>query len=127
MSTVQTITEVLPSISLRTGAEKKSENNGADQQANTEYRYAHLLPTFPKDEHYDPLIPFDHIDPASRAVSHPNPRAFLDNAQVSLLTPRLGSEVRGVNLAQLDDTGRDQLALEVSAHVIILYFMSQIS
>lgn len=115
MSTVQTITEALPSLALRPGAEKKpeNENNSANQQPNADYRYARLLPVFPKDEHYDPLTPFDHVDPGARALSHPNPRSFLDNAQVSLLTPRFGSEVRGVNLAQLDDAGRDQLALEV--------------
>lgn len=120
MSVVETITETLPSLSLRQGAEKKSANNGTDQQANSDYKYARLLPVFPKDEHYDPLVPFEHVDPAFRALSHPNPRSFLDNAQVSLLTPRLGSEVRGISLAQLDNAGRDQLALEVSTRVHLI-------
>jgi sulfonate dioxygenase len=78
-----------------------------------DYRYAHLLPHFSTD-HYPPLAPFEHVDPASRALSHNNPRAFLNNAtSVRELTPHLGTEVSGVNLAELDGTGRDQLALEV--------------
>lgn len=114
MSTVETInqsiTESLSSLSLRS---KAPENNEADKPANV-YRYANLLPVFPQDEHYPPLTPFDHVDPASRALNHPDPRAFLANAtSIVQLTPHLGEEVRGVNLATLDNDGRDQLALEV--------------
>jgi sulfonate dioxygenase len=77
------------------------------------YRYAHLLPHFSAGR-YPPLTPFVHVDPALRALSHDNPRAFLDNAtSVRELTPYLGTEVTGINLAELDSPGRDQLALEV--------------
>lgn len=77
------------------------------------YRYAHLLGYWSTDK-YPPLEPFTHVDPGSRALNLPNPRAFLDNAtSVVDLTPHLGTEVRGVNLAELDSNGRDQLALEV--------------
>jgi len=78
-----------------------------------EYKYAHLLPHFSTDT-YPPLIPYDHVDPGARALSHPNPRAFLDSArEVNELTPRVGTEIIGLNLAELDDNARDQLALEV--------------
>lgn len=78
-----------------------------------EYKYTHLFPVFPKDEHYPPLTPFEHVDPGHRALQHPNPRSFLANAQVIQLTPPAGEEIRGVNLATLDNDGKDQLALEV--------------
>ena len=120
MSTAKTITtqiaEALPdSLSLR--STPKQENNGQSEPQSggkEPYRYAHLLPVFPQDERYPPLTPFHHVDPATRALSHPNPRSFLDNAsRVVELTPKLGSEIHGVNLASLDSDGRDQLALEV--------------
>lgn len=105
MSTVETITEKLPTPTLQGNQSEKEEQS---------YKYAHLLPVFPKDEHYAPLAPFEHVDPGRRALTHPNPRAFLENAtSVTEITPRLGTEVRGVNLATLDNDGRDQLALEV--------------
>jgi sulfonate dioxygenase len=92
--------------------------SGPDSQtkeisASNRYRYEHLLPYFAHDN-YPPLAPFQHIDPGRRALGHLNPRAFLDNAtKVTDLTPNLGTEVHGLDLTQLDSTGKDQLALEV--------------
>ena len=78
-----------------------------------EYRYTHLLPTFSSDR-YPPLVPYDHVDPGQRALSRPNPHAFLDGAtNISEITPRFGTEVVGINLTELDSIGRDQVALEV--------------
>lgn len=82
-------------------------------QAGEQYKYSRLLPAFPKDEHYPPLTPFEHVDPGQRALNLANPRAFLSNAKVTQLTPPIGEEVRGVNLATLSDSEKDQLALEV--------------
>lgn len=83
-----------------------------EKKPEEEYRYKHLLPHF-SDDRYPPLEPFEHVDPAFRALKLPNPRAFLDGAEsVIEITPHLGTEVRGVNLAQMDSDSRDQLALE---------------
>lgn len=79
------------------------------------YKYEHLVPVFPKDEHYPPLTPFEHEDPGHRALKHPDPRSFLANAKVTQLTPPIGEEIRGINLATLDNDAKDQLALEVRA------------
>lgn len=98
------VNESLGALNIR-GDEKKAEPS--------EYKYTHLVPAFPKDEHYPPLTPFEHVDPGHRALTHPNPRSFLDGAKVIQLTPPIGEEVRGVNLATLTDDEKDQLALEV--------------
>lgn len=91
--------------------------NPVQQAPAEEYRYSHLLPHFSQDR-YPPLTPFEHSDPGLRALQHPNPRAFLQNAtSVTEITPRLGTEVRGVNLAELDADARDELALEVSLNL----------
>jgi sulfonate dioxygenase len=119
MSTVvETITQALPTLSLRPGAgtEDKTSSTSEGQQPEQkpeDYEYAHLLPVWVPD-HYPPLEPFEHVDPGYRALQHPNPRSFLHNATTIVdLTPHLGTEVTGVSLAQLDSDGRDQLALAV--------------
>jgi sulfonate dioxygenase len=89
------------------------------QKEEEPYRYEHLKPQFLKDT-YPPLAPFDHVDPGHRALKHANPRSFLANAtSVVDLTPVLGTEVRGVNLAELDSDSRDQVALEVRSFLFI--------
>lgn len=115
MSATTAITQTLSTLKLQTQAEPEptASTTQEDAKKEPEYAYAHLLPTFVPD-HYPPLTPFEHVDPGSRALSHPNPRAFLDKAtSVFEITPKLGTEVTGVNLAELDGNERDQLALEV--------------
>jgi sulfonate dioxygenase len=116
---VETITQALPTLTLRpgAGAEDKapstSEGRQQEKKQEDDYQYAHLLPVFVPDT-YPPLEPFEHNDPGHRALQHPNPRGFLENAtSIIEITPHLGTEVTGVSLAQLDSDGRDQLALEV--------------
>jgi len=86
-----------------------------------EYRYSHLLPHFSVDR-YPALTPFEHIDPGSRALSHENPRSFLDGAtNVAEITPNIGLEVQGVNLADLNSDARDQVALEVARRGLVVF------
>jgi len=122
MSTV-TVTQTLAAPSLRLRASspadvKEKEFQSKDQEP---YRYAAYLPVFNED-HYPPLVPFDHVDPGSRALAHPNPASFLDGASnVSEITPNLGTEVTGVNLANLSADGRDQLALMVAKRGLMVF------
>ncbi|TEB35127.1 alpha-ketoglutarate-dependent sulfonate dioxygenase [Coprinellus micaceus] len=124
MSTTTTVVDIAPvaevqKLSLRAAdpSESKPEGKAPEQ----EYRYAHLLPHFSEDR-YPPLEPYEHVDPGHRALQHPNPRSFLDTAErVIEITPQLGTEVRGINLAELDSDGRDQLALEVARRGLMVF------
>ncbi|KIY53378.1 taurine catabolism dioxygenase [Fistulina hepatica ATCC 64428] len=79
------------------------------------------MPSF-SPEPLPPLLPFEHVDPGFRALKHANPRAFLDGAtSIVDFTPRLGTEIRGINLAKLDSDGRDQLALEVAKRGVMVF------
>ncbi|TFL06360.1 hypothetical protein BDV98DRAFT_559272, partial [Pterulicium gracile] len=91
------------------------------QSSEEPYRYSHLLPHF-STQTYPPLAPFQHADPGHRALKLEHPRAFLDNASsVMELTPNLGTEVSGVNLKDLDGSGRDQLALAVAQRGLLVF------
>jgi sulfonate dioxygenase len=86
------------------------------------YLWTRLLPVFDPSEHYPPLTPYEHVDPGFRALSHPNPRSFLSSAtRVADLTPHIGTEIEGVNLATLDADGRDQLALEAARRGVLVF------
>ena len=117
----ETLTRTIATLTLQGQASKepvKHDAENTEKKAEQPYKYQHLAPVFPKDEHYPPLEPFEHVDPGFRALQHPNPRSFLDNATgIDDLTPNLGTEIRGVNLATLTNDERDQLALEVCLRV----------
>ncbi|RXW18920.1 hypothetical protein EST38_g6930 [Candolleomyces aberdarensis] len=118
MSTTATVTSP---VSEREQLSLHATAVSEEKKPEEEYRYKHLLPHFSED-HYPPLEPFEHVDPAFRALKLANPRAFLDSARsVSEITPHLGTEVRGVNLARLDSSGRDQLALEVARRGLVVF------
>ncbi|EGO02710.1 hypothetical protein SERLA73DRAFT_102611 [Serpula lacrymans var. lacrymans S7.3] len=108
-------------LTLQPAAESGSDKQSKDSTAPAQYPYAHLLPHF-SPQTYPPLTPFEHTDPGLRALQHPDPRAFLSNASSIVdLTPKLGTEVHGVSLVDLDSDGRDQLALEVATRGLIVF------
>jgi sulfonate dioxygenase len=112
MSTIETVTRSTSTITL------SAEDGPKEERKEETYKYAHLLPHSSRDT-YPPLEPFDHVDPALRALKHPDPRAFLNAAtSVIELTPNLGTEIRGIHLTALDSDARDQLALEVTRNSI---------
>lgn len=105
-----TVTETVPTTTPEAVLTLRSQDQAEPVE---EYRYSHLLPHFSVDR-YPPLTPFEHVDPGSRAISHENPRSFLDRAtKAAEITPNIGLEVHGINLATLDSDARDQVALEV--------------
>ncbi|QRV76175.1 TfdA family taurine catabolism dioxygenase TauD [Ceratobasidium sp. AG-Ba] len=90
----------------------------------SDYPFEHLLPVFDKSEHYPPLTPFEHVDPAARASELPEAeqRTFLRTAtRVRNLTPKIGTEVTGIDLTSLDGPARDQLALEVARRGVVVF------
>ncbi|CAK5280065.1 unnamed protein product [Mycena citricolor] len=121
MSTTTTATVTERTQSSASAPTLVLKNPPETKPATEAYQYAHLLPHFSLDR-YPPLTPFEHSDPGARALTHENPRSFLnDAASVVEITPALGTEVTGVNLAQLDSDGRDQLALEVARRGLVVF------
>ncbi|KAF5382809.1 hypothetical protein D9757_007265 [Collybiopsis confluens] len=127
MSTTTTITEskshhanILP---LR-GQPGQPSPQDRGQGPFEDYPYKHLLPdVFPKaGELGSPLEDFVHVDPGLRALSHPDPRAFLKNAtRIADVCPSIGTEVDGVNLTKLNKDELDELALEVAKRKVMVF------
>lgn len=119
----ETVAETVASLSLRSTESQVKDQVGATESPipAPAYRYEHLLPVFDPSEKFPPVEPFTHVDPGSRALTHSDPRSFLQNATVTELTPVLGTEVTDVDLLSLDTHGRDQLALEVARRKVVVF------
>ncbi|GAA6015733.1 hypothetical protein JCM10207_008779 [Rhodosporidiobolus poonsookiae] len=143
-SATETITSAVHSLSLRSdpaappapaAAEKKERKkpqwwSQSDEAKNgAPYPYAAFLPTFDAHLKLPPLEPFEHVDPGLAALDDPEPRSFLNAAEVDELTPEFGSEVTGVQLHELDTRGRQQLARYVAERGVVAFrdqdFMDQ--
>lgn len=133
-TTVETITQSIPTLSLRTTKPKEEEEElergrstkvkpqwfGETGKPASEYKYKRYLPTFDAHLKLPPLTDFEHTDPGHKALTDPEPLAFLEGATVEDLTPQFGSEVEGIQLHKLDDRGRQQLALWVAQRGVVV-------
>ncbi|KAL1674026.1 hypothetical protein EV122DRAFT_269892 [Schizophyllum commune] len=84
-----------------------------------DYPYAEFKPYFPKI-HWDPLEDFAVTDRALRA--DPSKKNLLSAAsKVKHLTPAIGTVLKGIDLRQLSDTQKDELALLVAERGVVFF------
>lgn len=89
----------------------------SDKQLRT--RYPEYLPTW-DDVWFDPLPPFEYEDPALRADKSKS-NLLSGDAKVTHIQPRIGSYVEGVQLSQLSEAAKDELALLVSERKVVAF------
>lgn len=81
-----------------------------------------FLPTWNPNQKYPPLKFFKHEDPGHRAdPSFPNLFPADGDFKTKKVTPKLGTEVTGVQLSQLDSKGKDELALLVAQRGVVIF------
>ncbi|KAL2008791.1 hypothetical protein VTN00DRAFT_6985 [Thermoascus crustaceus] len=84
--------------------------------------FPHYLPVWDNETaRYPPLQPFEHYDHGKDADPTFPDLLPKDKAHVEELTPSIGSEVRGVQLSQLTNAGKDQLALFVAQRKVVVF------
>jgi len=84
--------------------------------------FPEFLPTWDPNQKYAPLKFFKHQDPGARA--DPNlinlfPEGL--SGVTKKITPKFGTEVKGVQLSQLSDKGKDDLALFVAQRGVVVF------
>lgn len=85
-------------------------------------KYPDFLPEWDPNQKFPPLKFFKHEDPGLRAdPSFPNLFPKGKEQNVKRITPKLGSEVLDVQLSQLDDKGKDELALLVAQRGVVVF------
>lgn len=83
-----------------------------------------FLPTWDPTEKYDPLTFHVYNDPALRAdPSLPNlfPESKKDQFTLKRITPKLGTEVKNIQLSSLSDAAKDELALFVAQRGVVVF------
>lgn len=95
------------------------------EKKNKEYEFDNLRPVYP-DLKWEPLEIFEPgQDKGSLADSNNNYANLFRNAKsVTHLTPKIGTEIVGVSLAELDDTQKNELAL-LTARRVAVFFRDQ--
>lgn len=85
-------------------------------------KYPDFLPTWNPNEKYPPLKFHKYNDPALRAdESFPNLFPEGKQFKTKRITPKLGTEVEGVQLSELSSEGKDELALLVAQRGIVVF------
>lgn len=84
--------------------------------------YPEFLPTWQPSQKFPPLKFFKHEEPGARADPK-LPTLFPQGAEFikKNITPKLGTEVTGVQLSQLDSKGKDELALFVAQRGVVVF------
>jgi sulfonate dioxygenase len=97
---------------------RELEEKGADGKPAA--KYANYLPTWNPEQKYPPLEAFEHVDVGRNADSK-FPELLHESTTVEDVTPTTGSIVDGVQLSQLTDKGKDQLALLVAQRKVVQF------
>lgn len=87
-------------------------------------KYPDYLPTWDPTEKHEPLKFHTYQDPALRAdVDFPNlfAQERLGQTKVKKVTPKFGLEISGIQLADLSDTAKDELALLVAQKGVVIF------
>lgn len=83
------------------------------------YKYESLRPAFP-NKHWAPLKPFDYQDVGLRA--NPELKELLSAATaVEHLTPKTGTVLHGIQLSQLTNVQKDQLARLIAYRGVVFF------
>ncbi|KAN0066756.1 hypothetical protein V8E54_015146 [Elaphomyces granulatus] len=83
-------------------------------------KYPQYLPTW-DPVWFEPLRPFDYQDPALRVKDKTKPNLLQGGSKVTHIQPFLGSIVEGVQLSQLNDDAKDELALLISERKVVVF------
>ncbi|KAF2090248.1 TauD-domain-containing protein [Saccharata proteae CBS 121410] len=95
---------------------KEAEEKGSANQAPA--KHPKYLPTW-NPQTYPPLEPFTHYEHGKDA--DPTFPHLFEHGKAKTLTPRIGSEVTGVQLSKLSDKGKDELALFIAQRKVAVF------
>ena len=95
------------------------EPGRTDVEKHEEYEHDDLRPRFP-DVHWDPLTEVPYYDKG--LLGHPQYHDLLSSAtDIFDHNPKIGTEIRGINLARLSDAQKNDLARLISVRGVVFF------
>lgn len=116
-----------PSEALGGGTEYVSDNKGFVQVAPKSAQKINIesspyLPTWDRNESYKPYEFLEFHDPALRANKDlPNLFPKGGDYTTSNISPKLGTEIKGIQLSQLNDAAKDEVALLAAQRGVLVF------
>ncbi|ETN39113.1 uncharacterized protein HMPREF1541_05335 [Cyphellophora europaea CBS 101466] len=93
-----------------------------DKEAHNEYKYNAYLPVYDEQTTFPPLEPFDFHDRGHNADKAKPNLLFSDNdVKITRLTPGISTEISGLQLSQLSDAQKDELALLLAERGVVVF------
>ncbi|KAK2798996.1 hypothetical protein FQN50_008623 [Emmonsiellopsis sp. PD_5] len=94
-----------------------------DEKSHAESKYAEYLPVYDNTTKFPPTEPFEFRDRGLGAdKAKPNLLKTGDpNVSITRLTPRVGTEIKGLQLSQLTDVQKDELALLIAERGVVVF------
>ena len=88
-----------------------------------QYKYSNYLPVYDNETTFPPLEPTEFVDRGFAAdKSKPNLLRKIDlSVVITKLTPLVGTEIRGLQLSQLTDPQKDELALLIAERGVVVF------
>lgn len=91
-----------------------------DKEGDQSTQYSQYMPTF--DEiHFEPLKPFDFQDPALRVKDKALPNFLTSGVKLTPIQPRIGTVAEGVQLNNLSDKAKDELAYFIAERKVVAF------
>jgi len=94
-----------------------------DEKLHEKYKYTEYLPVYDEVTKFLPLKPFEFND-RGLVANKDKPNLFSKdnpNLKVTKLTPLIGTEIRGLQLSQLNDLQKDELALLIAERGVVVF------
>ncbi|KAK1541192.1 TfdA family Taurine catabolism dioxygenase TauD [Colletotrichum paranaense] len=94
-----------------------------DDKIHDQYKYAQYLPVYDEKTSFPPLQPFEFNDRGLVANKEKLNLLPRNNKEIKAtkLTPVIGTEIRGLQLSQLNDRQRDELALLIAERGVVVF------
>ncbi|KAK5655794.1 hypothetical protein OQA88_5332 [Cercophora sp. LCS_1] len=91
-----------------------------DKEIHDQYKYTHYLPVYDEKTFFPPIQPFDFVD-RGLVANKAKPNLLAPSVTHTKLTPVIGSEIRGLQLSQLSDLQKDELALLIAERGVVVF------